>query len=136
MVVLYGRFVCENMRKRNLWDSSPRALAVWYGALRRGLEWTERFLKALNSTKVGIGFADYDTTGWDSTQESVVARLRLIEERGYTRIAVFHLNTSKGIPQPFYWPLMKGFLQGSSASEKIGGCAFIWQTRRGRLPFF
>ena len=37
MVVLYGGFVCENMRKRNLRDLNPRALAVWYGALRRGL---------------------------------------------------------------------------------------------------
>ena len=79
-------------------------------------EWKARFNKAQNSTKVGIGFADYDTTGWDSTKESVDARLRLIEERGYTRIAVFHLNTSKGIPQPFYWPLMKGFLDRSSAA--------------------
>lgn len=92
-----------------LWDMS-----TYHGTSLQ--EWTERFLKAQNSTKVGIGFADYDTTGWDSTQESVVARLRLIQERGYTRIAVFHLNTSKGIPQPFYWPLMKGFLQGPSAS--------------------
>ena len=33
MVVLRGGFVCENMCKRNLRDSNPRALAVWYGAL-------------------------------------------------------------------------------------------------------
>ena len=27
MVVLYGGFVCENVCKRNLWGSNPRALA-------------------------------------------------------------------------------------------------------------
>eukprot|EP01044_Picomonas_judraskeda_P008978 COSAG03_NODE_1063_length_4926_cov_40.714108_4_plen_72_part_00 len=35
MMFLYGGSVCENMRKRSLRDSNPRALAVWYGALRR-----------------------------------------------------------------------------------------------------
>jgi hypothetical protein len=95
-----------------LWDMS-----TYHGASLTA--WKARFAKVQNSStakkKVGIGFADYDQTGWDSTEESVNERLKIIEASGYTRIAVFHLNSSDAfkLPQPFFWAHMATFLNGS-----------------------
>lgn len=75
-------------------------------------DWTKELDECLASAgKVGcmVGMADYKK--W--SEDEVKAKLALVVARNMSTLGVFTLAERASIPEPFWWPILEGYLRGA-----------------------